>query len=126
MRLIETLIDQNNINNTEFKNFSEEALSKLFDKYYLQNPKIDENLTILLSKFVNKDILKMSDYYLLIENLSLEEEDNYRENVVKFIYEQINNKKEIQINNMPKNIINIIQKLSSEEDERFLLLLKNH
>ena len=117
MKLIETLIDQNNSSNNEFKNFSEEALPKLFDKYYLQNPKINENLTTLLSKFANKNILTMNDYYPLIENLSLEEEDNYRENVVKFIYEQINDKKEIQINNMPKNIIDIIQKLSSEEDE---------
>ena len=63
MKLIETLIDQNNSNNNEFKKFSEEALPKLFDKYYLQNPKINDNLTTLLSKFANKNILKMNDYY---------------------------------------------------------------
>ena len=59
MKLIETLINnnKNNENNQKFQNFAKQALPKLFDKYYLQNQKINDNLTGLLNKFIENKIL---------------------------------------------------------------------
>jgi hypothetical protein len=55
IKLIDILINnnKNNNNNQTFKNFSKMALPKLFDKYYLQNQKINASLTGILSKFIN-------------------------------------------------------------------------
>ena len=118
MKLIETLINNSKNNeNTKFKNFAKQALPKLFDKYYLQNQKINDNLTGLLNKFIENKILNLQDYYPHIENISLEEEDNYRNNIMNLLNEQFTKNNNITLNEVPKGIIDIVNKLSEDEDE---------
>ena len=92
------------------------ALPKLFDKYYLQNQKINASLTGILSKFINYKILNIQDYYPHIENISLEEEDNYRDNIMNLLNEQIGKNKEITIYKVPKGIADIIKKISEDSE----------
>ena len=118
IKLIDILINnnKNNNNNQTFINFSKMALPKLFDKYYLQNQKINESLTGILSKFINYKILNIQDYYTHIENISLEEEDNYRDNIMNLLNEQIGKNKEITIDKVPKGIADIIKKISEDSE----------
>ena len=119
MKLIETLINnnKNNENNQKFQNFAKQALPKLFDKFYLQNQKINDNLTGLLNKFIENKILHLQDYYPHIENISLEEEDNYRNNIMNLLNEQFTKNKNISLNEVPKGILDIVNKLSEDDDE---------
>ena len=59
-----------------FKNFIVQSLPKLFDKFYLGNPKINEILVAMFSQFIEYKILTIKDYYQYIENIPLEDEDN--------------------------------------------------
>ena len=118
IKLIDVLINNNkDKDNQNFKNFSKQALPKLFDKYYLQNQKINDNLTSILTKFIDNKIMDIQDYYPLIENISLEEEDNYRNNIMNLINDQIEKNKEITLDKIPKGIIDIVNKLSNDEDD---------
>ena len=66
--LIEILSDQ--ISNSEsnekknnFINFYKKALPKLFDKFYLQNQKINENLLKMFDNSIKINNLQLKDYY---------------------------------------------------------------
>ena len=59
IKLIDILINNNKNNSQNFQNFSKMALPKLFDKYYLQNQKINESLTGILGKFIDNKILNI-------------------------------------------------------------------
>ena len=120
LKLIETLINNNNIINTSndtFKNFAKKALPKLFDKYYLQNPKINENITNILHNFIQNKILNLQDYYPHIENISLDEEDNYRNNILILLRDNIEKDENIIEDKIPKGILDIFNKLSEDGDD---------
>ena len=119
IKIIDILVNNNKENNNseQFKNFSKMALPKLFDKYYLQNQKINESLTSILGKFIDNKILNIQDYYPHIENISLEEEDNYRDNIMNLLNEQIEKNKEITMDKLPKGITDIVNRLSEDDDE---------
>ena len=118
IKLIDILINNNKDNNNQnFKNFSKQALPKLFDKYYLQNQKINDNLTGILNKFIDNKILNLQDYYPHIENISLEEEDNYRNNIINLLNDQFEKNKDITIDKIPKGIIDIVNKLSEDDED---------
>ena len=119
INLIEILINNNKDinNNKNFKDFSKMALPKLFDKYYLQNQKINESLTGVLGKFIDNKILNIQDYYPHIENISLEEEDNYKNNIMNLLTDQFEKNKEITRDKIPKGIIDIVNRLTEDEDE---------
>ena len=120
LKLIETLIY--NINNNEkelnenFKNFAKKALPKLFDKYYLQNQKINDNITNILNKFIHNKTLNLEDYYPHIENISLDEEDNYRNNILNLLLDNIEKNNDITEEKIPKGILDIFNKLSDDND----------
>ena len=101
------LYDQN-----EFKSFYRQALPKLFDKFYLQNPKINDNIIQMFNNSINNRILNIEDYYPHIENISLEEDDDYKVIVLNFFYNQMLNNDNIIYEKIPRNIINIIGNLS--------------
>ena len=65
-----TLNDIEEIRNN-FVIFFKKALPKLFDKFYLQNEKINKLLLDLFILVLNKNILKFSDYFPLIENICI-------------------------------------------------------
>ena len=115
LKLIETLI--NNNKNENFQNFAKKALPKLFDKYYLQNQKINENITNILNKFIHNKILNLQDYYPHIENISLDEEDNYRNNILNLLWENIEKNEDIDETKMPKGILDIFSKLCEDKDD---------
>ena len=120
LKLIETLIYNINNNtkelNENFKNFAKKALPKLFDKYYLQNQKINDNITNILNKFIHNNILNLEDYYPHIENISLDEEDNYRNNILNLLLDNIEKNKDINGDKIPKGILDIFNKLSEDND----------
>ena len=101
------LYDQN-----EFKSFYRQALPKLFDKFYLQNPKINDNIIQMFNNSIHNRILNIEDYYPHIENISLEEDDDYKVIVLNFFYNQMLNNDNIIYEKIPRNIINIIGNLS--------------
>ena len=118
LKLIETLINNNNNTfNENFKNFAKNALPKLFDKYYLQNQKINDNITNILHKFIQNKILNLQDYYPHIENISLDEEDNYRNNILILLRDNIEKDENINEAKIPKGILDIFKKLGEDEDE---------
>ena len=52
--------------------------------------KINEALIKMFSEFISYKILTIKDYYQYIENIPMdEEEDNYRINILNFLYENI-------------------------------------
>ena len=105
------LYDQN-----EFKSFYRQALPKLFDKFYLQNQKINDNIINMFNSSIENRILNIEDYYPHIENISLEEDDDYKVIVLNFFYNQMLINDNIIFEKIPKNIINIIENLTQENN----------
>jgi hypothetical protein len=101
---------------TEFKAFYKQALPKLFDKFYLQNQKINETIIQMFNNSITNRILNFEDYYPHIENIGLEEDDDYKILVLKFFYNQMINNGDIKYDKMPKNIIDIIGNMQKEEN----------
>ena len=105
------LYDQN-----EFKSFYKQALPKLFDKFYLQNQKINETIIQMFNNSILNRILNIEDYYPHIENISLEEDDDYKVIVLNFFYNQLVNNDNIIYEKLPKNIINTVKNLTHESN----------
>ena len=105
------LYDQN-----EYKSFYKQALPKLFDKFYLQNQKINDNIIQMFNNSISNRILNIEDYYPHIENISLEEDDDYKVLVLNFFYNQLLNNDNIIYEKIPKNIINIVNNLTHESN----------
>ena len=99
-----------------FRNFIKQSLPKLFDKFYLGNPKINDNLIEMFDQFISFKILSIKDYYQYIENIPLEEEDNYRINIINFLYKQINNDETVLLNNIPKSLNDLIKRLINDNE----------
>ena len=101
------------INHDEsFNKFIKQALPKLFDKFYLGNNKINEALIKMFSEFISYKILTIKDYYQYIENIPMdEEEDNYRINILNFLYENIDKDKTVLLNNITKSLNELIKKI---------------
>ena len=120
--LIEILSEQiTNTENKEIKNdfiiFYKKSLPKLFDKFYLQNQKINQNLLMIFDNSIKRNIFQLKDYYPFIENICIEEDDEYKTNLLNFLYEQINKDESILIDNIPINIIETIKKLDNNEEK---------
>ena len=99
-----------------YSNFIKQSLPKLFDKFYLGNNKINEVLVKMFSEFIAYKILTIKDYYQYIENIPLEEEDNYRINILNFLYENIDKDKTVLLNNIPKSLNELIKKLVNDNE----------
>ena len=99
-----------------YSNFIKQSLPKLFDKFYLGNTKINEVLVKMFSEFIAYKILTIKDYYQYIENIPLEEEDNYRINILNFLYENIDKDKTVLLNNIPKSLNELIKKLVNDNE----------
>ena len=104
----------------DFITFIKKTLSKLFDKFYLQNSKINNNLFQIFILFLEKNILNLNDYFPLIEIINTEEDDEYKINILNLILKIINTNEKINKNNFPHNIINIIEKLSENNENENL------
>ena len=103
-------------NDDNYKTFIKQCLPKLFDKFYLGNNKINEILVKMFSEFIAYKILTIKDYYQYIENIPLEEEDNYRINILEFLYESINKDESVLLNNIPKSLNELIKKLVNDNE----------
>ena len=99
-----------------YKTFIKQSLPKLFDKFYLGNNKINEILVKMFSEFIIYKILTIKDYYQYIENIPLEDEDNYRINILQFLYDNINKDESVLLNNIPKSLNEIIKKLVNDNE----------
>ena len=97
------LYDQN-----EYKSFYKQALPKLFDKFYLQNQKINDNIIQMFNNSITNRILSVEDYYPQIENIALEEDEDYKVIVLNFFYNQVLNNDNLIYEKIPKNIMDII------------------
>ena len=120
--LIEILSEQitnseNNEIKTDFISFYKKSLPKLFDKFYLQNQKINQNLLMIFDNSIKRNILKLKDYFPFIENICIEEDNEYKTNILNFLFEQINKDENILLENIPLNIIESIKKSNDTEDE---------
>ena len=56
MELIKTLCNTNK-SDESFHNFIKQSIPKLFDKFYLQNTKINDSLIVLFSNFISSNSL---------------------------------------------------------------------
>lgn len=112
LSLIDLFIDNLNKDKT-FILFFKRILPKLFDKFYLHNENINSIMLSLLNKSIEKNLLTISDYYSYIEAITLEDDNNYILNVLKFFYFQIK-KDDYNFDIIPKNIINIIKQKYDE------------
>ena len=104
----------------DFINFIKKSLSKLFDKFYLQNSKINNNLFEVFVLFLEKNILNIKDYFPLIENINTEEDDEYKINILNLIIKIIDNDEKINKESFPENIINIFEKLAENDENESL------
>ena len=103
-----------------FGEFFKKALPKLFDKFYLQNENINNNLLEIFIFILEKNILKFNDYFPLIENICIEEDEDYKINILNFISKVLNIDEKIYKKNIPENIYNAIEKLSENKDNENL------
>ena len=110
------LMSENIKNNQQFGQFLIASLPKLFDKFYLQNPKINKELVNLFNIFV-KNGLKIENFFPNIENMSMEEDDNYKVPLLDFLYSQIQNNSNLNMNSIPKSISNLLKRLSNDTDK---------
>ena len=110
--LIEILMDYL-YNDKTFILFFKRILPKLLDKLYLHDDNINKSLLSIFEKSI-KNILPINDYYVYIENISLEDDNNYILNVLKFFYSFIKNEN-ISYDSIPINVINIIKQKYEEE-----------
>ena len=121
INLIKIISEQiSTIENEEIKygfiNFYKMALPKLFDKFYLQNEKINKNLLVIFIFVIENNILKHNDYFPLIENICIEEDEEYKINILNFILKLINKDVNIYKEDIPTNIIDTIEKLSENKE----------
>ena len=100
----------------KFSTFIKQSLPKLFDKFYLGNNKINETLIKMFSEFIEFKIMTIKDFYQYIENIPMEEEDNYRINILNFLYENIDKDKTVLLNNIPKSLNELIKKLINDNE----------
>ena len=107
-------------------------LPKLFDKFYIHNENINNSLISLFHKSILNNMLTIDDYYVYIENIILEDDNNYILNVLNFFNLCIKNDNNLNYITIPENIINIIkQKYNinnndiSELCKNILLILNN-
>ena len=105
---------------SDFIKFLKNALPKLFDKFYLQNEKINNNLLDIFIFVIEKNILKYEDYFPLIENICIEEDEEYKINILNFMLKLINIDDNIYKENIPTNIFDTIEKLSKNEENEKL------
>ena len=114
LSLIELFIDIL-YNDKTFKLFFKRILPKLIDKFYLHNESIDEQLLIIFEKSI-KNLLSIDDYYVYIENITLEDDNNYIFNILYFFHSYIknNDNKNKNYETIPKNIINAIKQKYDE------------
>ena len=105
---------------TDFRNFFRKALPKLFDKFYLQNSKINEKLYSIFSLSITNNILLFNDYFPLIENICIEEDEDYKINILKFLFQEINQDEKIVKDDIPKNIYDIVVNASKNIDNENL------
>ena len=125
INLIKIISEQiSNNENEEIKNdfitFFKKALPKLFDKFYLQNSKLNNNLSEIFLFILDKKILKYNDYFPLLENICLEEDEDYKINILNFILKLIKSKENIYLDDFPENIINTINKLNENKENENL------
>ena len=125
INLMKILSDQISNNETEeikndFIKFFKKALPKLFDKFYLQNTKINKNLTEIFIFILDKKILKYNDYFPLLENICIEEDEDYKINILNFILKLLKSQENICIEDFPENIINTINKLNENKENNNL------
>ena len=123
--LIEILSQQiinseNNELKNDFINFYKKSLPKLFDKFYLQNQKINQNLLNIFNNSIKRNLFQLEDYYPFIENICIEEDDEYKTNILNFLYNQINQNENISLDNIPVNIIETIKKSDKNEENENL------
>ena len=132
LTLINLLID-NLYNNKKFILFFKRILPKLFDKFYSHNENINNILLILFNKSLLNNILTINDYYVYIENITLEDDNNYISNVLNFFYLNLKNNNNLTLEAIPENIINIIRHKDKDNEKNsdisklcrnILLLLK--
>ena len=121
INLIKILSEQISNNENEeikndFINFFKKALPKLFDKFYLQNSKINNNLSEIFIFILDKNFLKFNDYFPLLENICIEEDEDYKINIVNFILKLIKANENIYKDDFPENIMNTIDKLNKEQE----------
>jgi len=114
LSLIEIFIDILYKDKT-FELFFKRILPKLIDKFYLHNESIDEKLLIIFEKSI-KNLLTIDDYYVYIENITLEDDNNYICNILHFFlsYIQNNDNKNKNYVIIPKNVINAIKQKYEE------------
>ena len=105
---------------TDFRNFFRKALPKLFDKFYLQNSKINEKLYSIFSLSITNNILLFNDYFPLIENICIEEDEDYKINILKFLFQEISQNEKIVKDDIPKNIYDIVVNASKNIDNENL------
>ena len=102
-------------NSPQFKGFLIEILPKLFDKFNLQNTKINKELIELFNTFIKNNIT-FKDFVPYIENVSIEDDDNYKSNILEFVFSQIKIDDTFNMKSMPQSVITILEKLVDDED----------
>ena len=115
LSLIELFID-NLYKDKTFKLFFKRILPKLIDKFYLHNENIDEKLLIILEKSI-KNLLTIDDYYIYIENITLEDDNNYILNILLFFHSYIKNNDNNKNKNYEEIPINVKNAIKQKYDE---------
>ena len=114
LSLINLFID--NLNNEKtFILFYKRILPKLFDKFYLHNDNINKSLLSLFINSIIKKVLVLNDYFDYIESITLEDDNNYKLNVLYFFYSCIKINKNLTLEDIPENIVNEIKHKNEEQ-----------
>ncbi|MCQ2819535.1 MAG: hypothetical protein MJ252_19910, partial [archaeon] len=102
--------------NDKTKKFFLDILPKLFDKFYLQNPKINQDLVDLFNVIVENN-LNFKEFFPFIENISTEDDEcNYKINLMQFIFSQIKSNSNISFKEIHSSIVELLKSMTVDED----------
>ena len=105
-----------NSNDNNFSNFIQESLTKIFDKFYLQNQKINKEIIFLFNNLIENNNIKFDNFIPQIVNMSMEENSNYKSDLINFTVNQIQNNSNLTTKTMPDSLLSLLKKMSDCPD----------
>ena len=91
-------------------NFINKNLLKIFNKFHLQNEKINKQIIFLFNNLIENNNIKFEILILEIINMKLEQNSNHKNNLILFTVNKINNSN-LTIEIIQNSMLNLLKKI---------------